>query len=116
MLATLIVIIHSAGIIGYWSTVWTVIILTEHFIFRRNTWARYDMDAWDTARRLPWGAAAVLSFACSFAIIIPSMDQAWYKGPIAEAGTGDIGILVGSGVAFLLYLVLGALEIAWTGR
>ncbi|KAJ3546372.1 hypothetical protein NM688_g5523 [Phlebia brevispora] len=104
------------SIIGYWSVVWSIIILTEHFVFRRNTWARYDMEGWDTARRLPWGLAAVFAFACAFGIIIPSMDQAWYTGPIAKAGTGDIGILAGSGVAFLLYLVFRTAEKAWTGR
>lgn len=104
------------GIIGYWSCVWALIILTEHFVFRRNTWARYDMEVWDSARGLPWGAAAVVSFACAFGIIIPSMNQAWYVGPIAKTGTGDIGILVGSALAFVLYLVLRSAEIAYTGR
>ena len=106
----------AIGIIGYWSTVWAVIVLSEHFIFRKNTWSLYDMDVWDTARLLPWGLAATLAFAMSFAIIIPSMSQAWYTGPIALAGTGDIGILAGSGVAFVLYLGFRTLEKGWTGR
>lgn len=58
----------------------------------------------------------MVSFACAFGIIIPSMNQAWYVGPIAKTGTGDIGILVGSALAFVLYLVLRSAEIAWTGR
>lgn len=74
------------------------------------------MEAWDRAKLLPWGLAAVLAFACSFAIIIPSMSQVWYTGPIAMKGTGDIGILVGSGVAFILYLAFRAIEKAYTGR
>ena len=104
------------SIIGYWSTVWAVIVLTEHFIIRRNTWARYDMTAWNRARKLPWGLAAVAAFAMSFAIIIPSMSQAWYTGPIAKSGTGDIGILAGSGVAFVLYLAFRTLEASYVGR
>ena len=105
-----------AGIIGYWSTVWAVIVLVEHFVFRRNTWARYNMEDWDHAHRLPWGVAAVLSFACAFGIIIPSMSQVWYTGPIALAGTGDIGILAGSGVALVTFLAFRAIEKAVSGR
>ena len=106
----------ALGIIGYWSTVWAVIILVEHLVFRKNDWARYNMDDWDTARRLPWGIAAVLSFGCAFGIIVPSMSQAWYTGPIAQAGTGDIGILAGSGVVSVAFVGLRAVEKAWSGR
>lgn len=106
----------STGIIGYWSTVWAVIILVEHFIFRKADYARYNMADWDTARRLPWGVAAVLAFGCAFGIIVPSMSQAWYTGPVARAGTGDIGILAGSGVAFFTYLAFRAVERNWSGR
>ena len=95
---------------------WAVIVLLEHFIFRRGAWSSYNMLDWDHARRLPWGVAAVLSFACAFGIIIPSMSQVWYTGPIARAGTGDIGILVGSGVACITYIALRAMEKALVGR
>ena len=84
--------------------------LTEHFVFRRNTWARYDMAAWNRTRRLPWGLAATAAFALSFAVIIPSMSQAWYTGPIARAGTGDIGIVVGFVLAAGVYPVFRAVE------
>ena len=107
---------RQTGIIGYWSTVWAVIVLVEHFVFRRSTWARYNMEDWDRAHRLPWGVAAVLAFACAFGIIIPSMSQVWYTGPIALAGTGDIGILAGSGVALVTFLAFRAIEKAVSGR
>ena len=105
-----------SGVIGYWSTVFAVIVLMEHFIFRKNSWSSYDMILWNQPKRLPWGLAAVAAFAMSFAIIIPSMNQAWYTGTIARRGTGDIGIFVGSGVAFVLYLVFRSVEKAKTGR
>ena len=89
------------GIIGYWSTVWAVIVLVEHFVFRRNDWSRYNMNDWNQPGRLPWGVAAVLAFGSAFGIIIPSMSQVWYTGPIARAGTGDIGIIAGGGIAGL---------------
>ena len=42
--------------------------------------------------------------------MIPSMSQVWYVGPIAKAGTGDIGILTGAIVGGALYVILRALE------
>ena len=108
--------IPAPGIIGYWSTVWAVIVLTEHFIFRKNTWANYDLHAWNHPHKLPWGLAAASAFFISFAIIIPSMNQAWYVGPIARAGTGDIGILAGSGVGLVLFLAFRTIEKSYVGR
>lgn len=97
--------LHHAcpGLIGYWSVVHGVMVLIEHFVFRKNDFALYDLTAWNTPRRLPLGAAAIVAFLCAFGIIIPCMDQAWYVGPIAKAGSGDIGILVGSCVIGILY-------------
>jgi len=63
--------------------------------------------------RLPLGVAAALAFFGSFGIIIPCMSQVWYVGPIARAGTGDIGIFVGFVSAAVLYLVFRAAELRW---
>ena len=38
------------------------------------------------------------------------MAQVYYTGPIAKAGTGDIGILTGAVVGATLYAFLRALE------
>jgi len=54
-----------------------------------------------------------LAFFGSFGVIIPSMSQVWYTGPIARAGTGDIGIFVGFASAALLYGLLRPLELRW---
>ncbi|EPS96893.1 hypothetical protein FOMPIDRAFT_138178 [Fomitopsis schrenkii] len=98
------------SLIGYWSVVHGVMILLEHFVFRKNDFALYDLAAWNQPRKLPLGAAAMIAFLCAFGIIIPCMDQAWYVGPIAKAGSGDIGILVGSCVIGMLYPCLRAIE------
>ena len=76
----------------------------------------YDIEDWDKPRRLPLGAAAVLAFGGAFGIIVPSMSQAWYTGPIAGAGTGDIGIITGFVVSGLLYLFLRSFERRWAKR
>jgi purine-cytosine permease-like protein len=103
----------SKGVIGYWSIAFAAIILCEHFVFRRCDFSMYNVEDWDKRRRLPLGAAAVLAFVGAFGVIVPSMSQAWYTGPIAHAGTGDIGVLTGFVVSGMLYLSLRTLERRW---
>ncbi|THV05199.1 cytosine-purine permease [Dendrothele bispora CBS 962.96] len=104
------------NLMGYWVASYTSIVLCEHFVFRRNDWSRYRSGDWKNAQNLPLGIAAVLSLLCSFGVIVPSIDQVWYTGPIAQVGTGDIGILTGSLGAGLAYLVLRSAERAFSAR
>ncbi|KAI0000618.1 purine-cytosine permease [Russula compacta] len=78
------------GIIGYWTGAWISAICVEHLYFRN-------------------GASAL-----SFAFVIPSMNQAWYTGPIART-TGDIGFEVAFVATALLYIPLRHLEKRWRG-
>ncbi|KAH9849624.1 cytosine-purine permease [Lenzites betulinus] len=100
------------SVIGYWSTVFAAIVIVEHLVFRKNDWARYDLAQYCRPRELPLGVAATLAFLCACGIIIPSMSQAWYVGPIANAGTGDIGIIVGFVLACMVYPAFRAVELA----
>ena len=102
--------------IGYWSTVFAAIVIIEHLLFRRNKWAQYDLAQWASPGGLPPGLAAVLAFLCACGIIVPCMSQAWYEGPIAATGTGDIGIIVGFVLAALVYPVFRAVEKAVAKR
>ena len=97
-------------VIGYWSTIFAAIVLTEHFLFRKNNFDSYRIQDWDKPSKLPIGIAALLSFLGGFGMVIPSMSQVWYTGPIAKAGTGDIGVLTGAVVSTILYAILRALE------
>ena len=103
------------GVIGYWSTAFSAIVLCEHFVFRRH-FSMYNAEDWDKPRRLPPGIAAVFAFVGSFGIIVPSMSQVWYTGPIAKAGTGDIGVMTGFITSGALYIVLRIIERKCTGR
>ena len=96
-------------IIGYWSTIFAAIVLTEHVLFRKN-YGSYRIEDWDKPNKLPLGIAALFAFLGGFGIVIPSMSQQWYVGPIANAGTGDIGVITGSVVGAALYAILRALE------
>ncbi|KAF8156873.1 cytosine-purine permease [Crassisporium funariophilum] len=103
-------LVDILSIIGYWSTVFAAIVLTEHFIFRRNNFDYYFIEQWDQPQKLPLGVAALLAFFGAFGIIVPSMSQTWYTGPIARAGSGDIGVLTGAVAGVLLYAMLRAVE------
>ncbi|KAI0044301.1 hypothetical protein FA95DRAFT_1497272 [Auriscalpium vulgare] len=109
-------LIDILSIIGYWSSSFAAIVLVEHAVIRRGRWATYATADWATARRLPLGLAAVLAFCGSIALIVPSMDQVWYAGPIAKSGTGDIAMFTGFASAALLYVPLRLLERWWEGR
>jgi purine-cytosine permease-like protein len=96
--------------IGYWTTIFAAIVLTEHFLFRKNNFDSYQIQDWDKPSKLPIGIAAILSFLGGFGMVIPSMSQLWYTGPIAKSGTGDIGVLTGTLAGAILYAILRALE------
>jgi len=102
------------GIIGYWAGTWVSAICVEHLYFRKGDFARYDILAWNVPSQLPLGAAALSACALSFALVIPSMSQVWYTGPIART-TGDIGFEMAVAVTTLLYIPLRHLENRWRG-
>ncbi|KAF8480312.1 NCS cytosine-purine permease, partial [Russula ochroleuca] len=100
------------GIIGYWIGAWVSAICVEHLYFRKGNFALYDIRSWNVPSRLPLGAAALGAAVLSFALVIPSMSQVWYTGPIARK-TGDIGFEVAMAVTALLYIPLRRLEKRW---
>jgi purine-cytosine permease-like protein len=89
-------------------------ICVEHLYFRKGNFALYDIRSWNVPSQLPPGVAALGAAVLSFALVIPSMDQVWYIGPIARK-TGDIGFEVAMAVTALLYIPLRRLEIRWRG-
>ncbi|KAK4457341.1 putative purine-cytosine permease [Cladorrhinum samala] len=103
------------ALIGYWSSAFLGVVLAEHFVFRKGDVGNYDVDAWNDAKQLPWGAAALAASALCFAVVVPSMAQVWWTGPIAEK-TGDIGFELAFVVAGLLYLPFRYAERRWCGR
>ncbi|KAJ2995229.1 hypothetical protein NUW58_g1335 [Xylaria curta] len=97
------------SLIAYWSAAFVAVLIVEHVYFRGGHYDTYHHDAWNLASRLPWGVAALTASAMSFALIIPSIDQVWFTGPIAEK-TGDIGFELAFVTTAILYLPLRALE------
>ncbi|PIL27703.1 transporter [Ganoderma sinense ZZ0214-1] len=104
------------NVIGYWSTVFAAIVIVEHLVFRKNDWSRYDLSQWCKPQELPLGLAAIFAFLCAAGIIVPCMSQVWYVGPVANAGTGDIGVIVGFSLAAICYPAYRAIERTLSGR
>ncbi|KAI0360560.1 cytosine-purine permease [Trametes cingulata] len=98
------------GLIGYWASAFGAIVLAEHLVIRRGDFASYDLRCWKDPRRLPTGLAALGACALSCALIVPSIDQVWFVGPIA-AHTGDIGFELAFFAAGVLYIPLRYLEL-----
>ncbi|KII95691.1 hypothetical protein PLICRDRAFT_96749 [Plicaturopsis crispa FD-325 SS-3] len=103
------------GVIAYWSAAFVAIVITEHVVFRKGDAASYDHAIYRDARALPSGVAGLAAGALSFAVVIPSMAQIWYTGPIAKR-TGDIGFEVAFFASGILYVPLRMLEIHFRGR
>ncbi|KAI8188943.1 hypothetical protein K4K51_005886 [Colletotrichum sp. SAR 10_75] len=103
------------ALIGYWSAAFLSVVLVEHFWFRKADCEKYETEAWDDARKLPVGAAALGSCVLCFALVIPCMAQVWWTGPIAEV-TGDIGFELAFVVSGLLYVPFRSLERRVSGR
>ncbi|KAJ0346676.1 hypothetical protein COL154_008455 [Colletotrichum chrysophilum] len=103
------------ALIGYWSAAFLSVVLVEHFWFRKADCERYETEAWDDARKLPVGAAALGSCVLCFALVVPCMAQVWWTGPIAEV-TGDIGFELAFVVSGLLYVPFRTLERRVSGR
>lgn len=102
------------GLIGYWASAYIGIVVVEHLIFRKNDSLRYDVNVWNVPRHLPSGIAAIAAGVLSFGLVIPSMDQVWFVGPIAKT-TGDIGFELAFAVSAILYFPFRWLDVRLRG-
>lgn len=103
------------GIIGYWSAAFCSILIVEHSVFRRQDWASYDPTHYNDARALTTGIPGLAAGIASFGLVVVSMAQIWFTGPIAEK-TGDIGFEFAFVVSALLYVPFRFAEIKIRGR
>lgn len=106
---------NFTAVLGYWASLFVAVVLMEHLVIRRRQFERYDVSAWNDWRRLPPGLAALASALVSLGLIIPSMDQLWFTGPIAER-SGDLGFELGFVLCALVYVPLRLVERHLFGR
>ncbi|KAK9417304.1 Permease [Seiridium unicorne] len=103
------------SLIGYWSAAFVGVLIMEHLVIRRGQYSSYDQAAWNSAKLLPWGIAAITASVLSFALVIPSMGQVWWTGPIAESA-GDLGFEFAIVVTAVLYVPMRLVEKRFAGR
>ncbi|GAA6003708.1 uncharacterized protein JCM10292_000696 [Rhodotorula paludigena] len=110
------------GLLGYWSSIFVMVLLIEHLLFRRGRFSAYDLSVWDRSSKLPPGIAALLASLCGAAFVVLGMDQVWYRGEFAKSISypehhgGDIGFETGMAVAGVVYLPCRWLERHIFGR
>lgn len=107
-----------SGFIGYWVGPFIAIVLTEHVVFRRS-WSAYQVEeAWDKPRHpnLASGYAAIWTIVSSIGLIVVCMSQEWWTGPVANAGTGDIAMIVSFAYSVVMYTISRSLELRWKRR
>ncbi|KAJ9145430.1 Purine-cytosine permease fcy22 [Pleurostoma richardsiae] len=102
------------SIIGYYGGSFVSVVFIEWFYFRKADPDSFDPEIWNDAKRLPTGIPALASVLLPWALIVPSMDQTWYTGPIAK-NAGDLGFWFAIILAALFYPPFRALEIRLRG-
>ena len=104
-------------LIAYWLGPWSIILILEHFVFRRG---RYNVEDWNTPRKLPIGWAAIISALIGLVGVLLGAAQVYYVGPIANLFNPpygmDIGFELGLIFAGISYLFLRGIELNKTGR
>jgi NCS1 nucleoside transporter family len=104
-------------IIAYWLGPWAIILVLEHFVFRRG---RYNVDDWNTPSRLPIGWAAIVSMVVGLVGVLLGAAQVYYVGPIAKLVNPpfgmDVGFELGLVLAGISYLILRRIELNTSPR
>jgi purine-cytosine permease-like protein len=108
-------LINFLSLVGYWVSMYVGVFATEHFYFRKGDTTSYDASIWNVGSKLPLGAAGLIFSILPIGLIVPSMANGWYIGPIGKH-TGDIGLELGLVCSVLCYLPLRTLEKRMTGR
>ncbi|HZS94570.1 MAG TPA: cytosine permease [Chloroflexota bacterium] len=99
-------------LMAYWLGPWSVILLIEHFRFRKGV---YNVQDWDTPSKLPLGWAAVVSFIIGLVGVVLGANQVYFEGPVARAFGGmDLGFELGVVFALIAYLALRPRELQST--
>jgi len=109
-------------ILSYWLMIYSVVLIEEHFIFRKGSFQKgYDLDGWNDRSKLPTGYAALGATAVGAAGVVLGMAQTWYVGVVGmKIGGppygGDIGFEMAGAFSAIAYPGLRYLEKKYTGR
>jgi len=99
-------------LVAYWLGPFAIILITEHFVFRRG---HYNVDDWNTPSRLPLGWAAIAALIMGIVGVVLGADQTYFQGFVARLVNPpygiDIGFELGVIFAFITYLILRPIEL-----
>lgn len=107
------------SIIAYNVSIYIGICLSEHLVFRKNSFKNYNLY-FDQEKKnftdIPIGYAGFLTMCIGWLFAIIGMDQTWFIGlaarKISETG-GDIGWELCISSSFIVYLLLRPLELKY---
>ncbi|KZS93398.1 hypothetical protein SISNIDRAFT_485652 [Sistotremastrum niveocremeum HHB9708] len=98
-------------LLSYWLVIYSIILLEEHFIFRKGRFDMYNVDDYGDPKRLPLGLAALGALCCGIAGAVLGMATLWYVGVLGRkigdpVFGGDIGFelsLAFSGITYPIF-------------
>ena len=103
------------SVLGYWASLYVGVVFADHVIVRKRDYTSYNVKHWNQWNQLPPGIAALGACVISLAVVIPSISQVWFTGPIAKRA-GDLGFETGLVASIVLYVPLRMLEKKVFGR
>ncbi|TVY68988.1 Purine-cytosine permease fcyB [Lachnellula suecica] len=115
----LAVLENFLALLGYWCTSYAVIVFSEHYVFRKNNFANYDLEGWNDPAKLPLGIAGFTAFALGVVAWVMGMVQTWYVGELSRrigSGGGDVANQLCFVVSLLSYIPARYLELKYVGR
>lgn len=79
-------------LVGYWLGPWSIVLIIEHFVFRRG---QYNIDDWNNPSKLPSGWAAIASMVTGLVGVYLGAAQEHFVGSIAGRFNPPFGMDVG---------------------
>jgi len=132
------IISNFLPMLGYWISIYIVILLEENLLFRSTPKLRklhykefanktgstspkwlYNWEGWDKPSNITFGIAAAAAFACGVAGAVVGMNQIYWQGPIArKLGDygGDIGMWLSGAFSGIVYPVFRYYELKYIGK
>lgn len=99
-------LVNIFAFVGYWIASYTGIIVIDHAVIRMSRYDTYNTQDFNRPSQLPSCIPALCAFFGSFIVTVPCISQAWFVGPLAKMGVGDLGIFSGMAGAGLIYIPL----------
>ncbi|GAA5876977.1 hypothetical protein JCM16303_006356 [Sporobolomyces ruberrimus] len=107
-------------LLSYWLAIYSTILIEEHFIFRKGSFKRYNLEDYNVFSNLPLGIAAGLATGVGIAGAVLGMSQQLYIGVIGRTFGGpsgaDLGFELAGGFTAVTYPIFRYIERKYSGR